>query len=146
MQGHVIDNCPACRCKPNLIHRIFSITFNIPAITPFPPHERHGIPHMILPTICFCGPLRYRCWHPFSTSPCSREPRPIWELRKNMQFANHFPRPKLGFVSACLEMCPIFICFQLYSSVGGLTASVLLITYMSLYFHLLLSLLPSRCS
>jgi hypothetical protein len=111
-----------------------------------PAHERHGIPHMILPTICFCEPLRYGCWHPFSTSPCPRGDwaRPIWELRKNIQFANHLSRPKLGFVSVCLEMCPIFICFQLFSSIAvSLRLSYLLLTCRFLFIFCFRCCLPA---
>lgn len=46
-------------------------------------------------------------------------------------FANHTPHRKLEFVSVCLDMCSIFICFQHFSYFGSLTASVLLSCYLS---------------
>jgi hypothetical protein len=152
MQQTTKANCPACKRKPNLIHRIFSITFHVPAITLLPLHSACHMNTILntpqdLTNHLFLRPAALSMLAPFLHLSVAEMGlvKPNMEIHEDYIIANHFPRPKLGFVGTCLEMCSIFICFQLFLSADvSPRPSYLLFTCH--FLARLLSLLPSRRS
>jgi hypothetical protein len=118
---------------PDLIHHFF--TNAIPAITRFeaipPQHERHRRLRRILPNHLFSAQCTVQLF-PHARSIDRSDPA----ARGGSSVENHLGGPspahrKPDFVSVCLEMCPILICFHFSPSYFRLTASVLLVCYLS---------------